>query len=165
MWQLKSDLQFEYKRSPLPRRFALVGTKQRERNHQILLPVDFTSAAERAVKRIVNHTHPEKTVVRVLINIHKFAPPAIAVVNCDGSLGQLWSRVNFRAHVRAEALAATLREANFAVETVVRHNLLDFVAVMWEARQWQADELVLGLGGFSPLKHLFLHSAFELALD
>ena len=110
----------------------------------------------------MNQRWPAETAVRILLNVPRFAPPAIAIVNCEGSLTQVWSRINFRAQVHVEGLAELLRRENFSVETIVRNQPSDILAVLYEAKKWQADELILGLDGFGLMKRLVLESAFPM---
>lgn len=128
---------------------------------RMLFVVDCSSSFEEAVREITWRLRPSATSVCVLMVVNKVVPPAATLWHdAKGSLDHVRHLIKWRAEVQVEQIAAVLRASGFTVETRVRYgNLLS--AMISEARQWKARQLVVGISSYTGIKPWLLQLAFR----
>jgi nucleotide-binding universal stress UspA family protein len=131
---------------------------------KILLAIDGSTASQEAVKAIVNRPWPAGAEVKVIsvVELHLAPPPGSMLVPDSHYLKLLtaYQRAASEAVKRAEEsiLASnTKRKHPIRVETQV---IIGYAkeAILDEAKNWNADLIVLGSHGYGGVKRLFLGS-------
>lgn len=124
----------------------------------ILVPIDFSSHAD-AVLEWAAHLAEEHGAKLVLL--HAYHLP-VDFQQLEGAYlpPDFWTQVKTDAAESLERCAAPLRARNLSVETIVREGY-PATAIEEEARERNADLIVIGTRGHSGLKHLLLGSVAE----
>jgi nucleotide-binding universal stress UspA family protein len=132
---------------------------------KVLLAVDASPCSEAAVREVAGRFPPADTQVRVVHAVEWMREMPFCFQYGEGPRAghdviESRERSFERARVRVERIAAELRSAGFDVSVSTpdaepRHGIVD------EARQWQADLIVMGSHGRSGLDRLLLGSVAE----
>jgi nucleotide-binding universal stress UspA family protein len=128
---------------------------------KIVLAVDGSSYSEDAAEAVAAHPWPPGTVVRVLSAVEDVTPPATELwYDAGGSLERARKEMETHAEQLTARIAEALRASKFTVETAVRHGDARSVIVD-EAKEWDADLIVVGSHGYTGLKRLLLGSVAQ----
>jgi nucleotide-binding universal stress UspA family protein len=124
----------------------------------ILVPIDFSSHAD-AVLEWAAHLAEEHGSKLVLL--HAYHLP-VDFQQLEGAYlpPDFWTQVKSDATEQLERCAQRLRDRGLSVETIVREGY-PATAIEEEARDRNADLVVIGTRGHSGLKHLLLGSVAE----
>ena len=127
---------------------------------RVLLAVDGSSHSHVAVEEVAERLWPEGTIIEVLTVIHAAAPLAIdpAFVFAAAHVQQTDEQRHLVSNV-LESAAGRIREKapHLAVTTkVVEGSPKD--VIIEEAREWNADLIVVGSHGYGRLKRMVLGS-------
>lgn len=128
---------------------------------QILVAVDFSEHAERAVDAAIELAQRYQIPLHV---VHGFHMPALVGIPDEVVLPpELWSGVKEAAASRLERVVARARAAGLPVTAHLREaNPTD--AILDVAREIGADLIVMGTRGLTGLKHVLLGSVAERTL-
>jgi nucleotide-binding universal stress UspA family protein len=128
---------------------------------KILLAIDGSEYSAEAVNIVAGRPWPEGTEVRVLTAVEPVAPPATELwYDAGGSLERARQEMGTRAEQIAAGAAESLRAGGLTAETAVRDGEPRSVIVD-EAREWDADLIVLGSHGYTGLKRWLLGSVAQ----
>ena len=124
----------------------------------ILVPIDFSANAQ-AVLEWGAHLAEEHGSRIVLLHVYHLP---VDFQQLEGAYlpPDFWTQVKADAVENLERSAAPLRVRGLAVETVVREGY-PATAIEEEAKQREADLIVIGTRGHTGLKHLLLGSVAE----
>lgn len=128
---------------------------------KILLAIDGSEYSAEAAKAVATRPWPEGTQVRVLTAVESVVPPAAGIwYDAGGSLEGVRQEMTAQAEQLAAGVAETLRAGGLTAETAVRHGEPRSVIVD-EAKEWDADLIVVGSYGYTGLKRWLLGSVAQ----
>ena len=128
---------------------------------RILLAVDGSEYSAEAAKAVAARPWPAGTVVRVLSAAESVVPPAAELwYDAGGSLERARQEVTTRAERLTAGVAETLRAGGLTAEAAVRHGEPRAVIVD-EAKEWDADLIVVGSHGYTGLTRWLLGSVAQ----
>ena len=128
---------------------------------RIVLAVDGSSYSEDAAEAVAAHPWPPGTVVRVLSAVEDVTPPATELwYDAGGSLERARKEMEIHAEQLTARMAEALRASGLTIETAVRRGDARSVIVD-EAKEWDADLIVVGSHGYTGLKRLLLGSVAQ----
>ena len=128
---------------------------------KILLAVDGSEYSAAAVEAVTARPWPPGTIVRVLSAVERVVPPATEVwYDAGGSLERTREELTRRAELLTAGVAGGLRTAGLTAEAAVRDGDPRSVIVD-EARDWDADLIVVGSHGYTGLKRWLLGSVAQ----
>jgi len=128
---------------------------------KILLAIDGSEYSAEAVEAVAVRPWPEGTEVRVLTAVEPVVPPATELwYDAGGSLERTRQEVRTRAEQLAAGATETLRAAGLTAEAAVRDGE-PRSAIVDEAKEWDADLMVVGSHGHTGLKRWLLGSVAQ----
>jgi nucleotide-binding universal stress UspA family protein len=128
---------------------------------KILLAIDGSEYSADAVKAVAGRPWPEGTEVRVLTAVEPVVPPATELwYDAGGSLERARQEIQTRAEQLTAGVVETLRAVGLTAEAAVRDGE-PRSAIVDEAREWDADLIVLGSHGYTGLKRWLLGSVAQ----
>lgn len=128
---------------------------------KILLAIDGSEYSAEAVKTVAERPWPEGTEVSVLTAVEPVAPPAAELwYDAGGSLERARQEMTARAEQLTVGVAETLRASGLSAEPAVRDGEPRSVIVD-EAKEWDADLIVVGSHGYMGLKRWLLGSVAQ----
>ena len=132
---------------------------------QILLAIDGSEYSAEAVKAVTERPWPEGTEVRVLTAVEPVVPPATELwFDAGGSLERAQRELRTRAEQLVAGVTETLRAVGLTAEAAVRDGE-PRSAIVDEAREWDADLIVLGSHGYTGLKRWLLGSVAQAVVS
>ena len=132
---------------------------------KILLAIDGSEYSSEAVKIVVGRPWTEGTEVRVLTAVEPVAPPATELwYDAGGSLERARQEMQTRAEQLTAGVVETLRAGGLTAEAVVRDGE-PRSAIVDEAKEWEADLVVLGSHGYTGLKRWLLGSVAQAVVS
>ena len=121
---------------------------------RVVLAIDEFAPSSEAVQVVKAREWPVDTTVRVLHVIEKFVPPVQALwYDAGGDPERVKDEAIENANILVTAAAESLRTANLETETTVRFGN-PAKTIVEEAREWQADLIVLGSHRYTGLKRV-----------
>jgi nucleotide-binding universal stress UspA family protein len=128
---------------------------------RILLAVDHSETSALASEEVASRPWPPESAVRVLSVVEPITPPAAELwYDAAGSLERAREDLTRRATGLAMDAADKVRRDGLAAEAVVREGD-PREAIIDEARDWQADLIVVGSHGYTGLKRFLLGSVAQ----
>ena len=128
---------------------------------RILLAVDGSEYSAEAVKTVAERPWPAGTTVRVLTAVEPFVPPAAELwYDAGGNLERAQREMTARAEQLTAGAAETLLARGLTAERAVRDGEPRSVIVD-EAKEWDADLVVVGSHGYTGLKRWLLGSVAQ----
>ncbi|PYS89827.1 MAG: universal stress protein [Acidobacteria bacterium] len=128
---------------------------------KIVLAVDGSPSSADAAEAVTARPWPAGTVVRVLSAVEDVTPPAAELwYDAGGSLERARQELMTHAERLTAGLAETLRASGLTAETTVRYGDARSVIVD-EAKEWDADLIVVGSHGYTGLKRWLLGSVAQ----
>jgi nucleotide-binding universal stress UspA family protein len=125
---------------------------------KILLAVDGSPHSGYAVEEVAARPWPPRTVVRVLSTVESVTPPAAELwYDASGSIERIRHEMTIQAERLTHEYAETLRTSGLAAETAVRYGDARS-AIVDEAKEWDADLIVVGSHGHKGLRRWLLGS-------
>jgi nucleotide-binding universal stress UspA family protein len=125
---------------------------------KIILAVDGSPHSAYAAEAVATRPWPSQTVVRVLSAVESVTPPAAELwYDASGSIERIRKEMTTEAERLTHEYAETLRTSGLMAETVVRYGDARSVIVD-EAKEWDADLVVVGSHGHTGLKRWLLGS-------
>ena len=132
---------------------------------KIILAVDDSDYSFAAVESVKAQQWSSGTEVRVLSAVEQVPPPAAALwYDAHGSLEDAHRRLSNHAAVLTQGAVEALRAAGLSAESVVREGDPRSVIVD-EAKDWDADLIVLGSHGYTGLKRWLLGSVAQFVVN
>jgi nucleotide-binding universal stress UspA family protein len=122
---------------------------------KVLLAIDESYFAAQAAKEVEARLCGPKTMVRVIHVVASFVPPAAAVVEAGGSLKGVKENVVDQYRELVDKQAARIRDLGVTAEGVVRQGNAG-KTIVEEAKEWDADLIILGAHGLSRLETLVM---------
>jgi nucleotide-binding universal stress UspA family protein len=128
---------------------------------KILLAVDSSEYSKTAAENVSKRPWPPETVVRVLSAVQDFVPPASELwYDAGGSLEEANLHVIKQAEQLTDKIGEAVRASGLTVETTVRRGDPRSV-ILDEAKDWDADLIVVGSHGYTGIKRLLLGSVAQ----
>src|SRR5215212_10138681 len=128
---------------------------------KILLAIDGSEYSAEAVKTVAGRPWPEGAEVRVLTAVEPVAPPATELwYDAGGSLERARQEMQTRAEQLTAGVVEALRAGGLTAEAVVRDGE-PRSAIVDEAKEWEADLIVIGSHGYTGLKRWLLGSVAQ----
>jgi len=128
---------------------------------KILLAVDDSPYSSEAVREVIERTWPPNTIIRVLSAVEDIPPPTADLwYDATGSLERANQELAERVERLTARIAESLAEAGLKAEPVVLHGDPRSVIVD-EAKEWDADLIVVGSHGYTGLMRLLLGSVAQ----
>jgi nucleotide-binding universal stress UspA family protein len=125
---------------------------------KIILAVDGSPHSAYAAEAVAVRPWPSRTVVRVLSAVESVTPPAAELwYDASGSIERIQQEMTTQAERLTHEYAETLRTSGLTAETAVRYGDARSVIVD-EAKQWDADLVVVGSHGHTGLMRWLLGS-------
>lgn len=132
---------------------------------RILLAIDDSAASREAVNEVHRRIWPADTTVRVLHTVGKFVPPSPELwYDAGGNLDRAHKVIRDRSQALVDDIASQLAESNLSTETSVLDGEPGKTIVQ-EAKDWQADLIVMGSRGHAPVKRLLTGSVSHYVVD
>ena len=132
---------------------------------KIILAVDDSEYSFAAVESVKAQQWPAGTEVRILSAVEQVPPPAAALwYDAHGSLEDAHRRLSNHAAVLTQGSVEALRAAGLRAESVVREGDPRAVIVD-EAKDWDADLIVLGSHGYTGLNRWLLGSVAQFVVN
>jgi nucleotide-binding universal stress UspA family protein len=132
---------------------------------KILLAIDGSEYSAAAVEEVAARPWPSGTQVRVLSAVERVVPPAAEVwYDAGGSLEHARQEMTKHADQLTAGVAETLRASGLAAETAVRDGDPRSVIVD-EAKEWDADLIMVGSHGYTALKRWLLGSIAQAVVS
>lgn len=131
---------------------------------KVLLAIDESAFSAEAAREVENRLMAPETTVRVLHVIGAFVPPAAAVLDAGGSLEGARQDVLDRYQDLVDDTAERLKECGLAAEGVVREGNPGKTIVN-EAKEWDADLIVVGAHGLTGLESLVMGNVARYVVD
>lgn len=131
---------------------------------KVLLAIDESDFAAQAAREVEARLCLPDTTIRVIHVVASFVPPAAAVVDAGGSLEGVKENVRSQYQELAESMATRLRHLGVSTEVVVREGSAGKVIVE-EAREWDADLVILGAHGLRGLESLVMGNVARYVVD
>jgi nucleotide-binding universal stress UspA family protein len=136
-------------------------TEHKEERMKIVLAVDGSPYSAEAAEGVAARPWPKGTVIRVLSAVEDVTPPAAELwYDAGGSLEVARQELMTRAELLTAQIAESLRASGLTAEAAVRHGDARSVIVD-EAKEWDADLIVLGSHGYTGLKRWLLGSVSQ----
>jgi nucleotide-binding universal stress UspA family protein len=128
---------------------------------RIILAVDGSSYSAEAAEAVAARPWPPETVIRVLSAVEDVTPPAAELwYGPVESLERARQEMLTHAEWLTTESAESLRASGLTAETAVRHGDARSIIVD-EAKEWDADLIVVGSHGYTGLKRLLLGSVAQ----
>jgi nucleotide-binding universal stress UspA family protein len=128
---------------------------------KVLLAVDGSPYSETAAESVSKRQWPPGTIVRVLSAVEDIVPPAAELwYDAAGSLEETRRQIAKQAEQLTNEVAKTVRASGLTIETAVRHGDARSVIVD-EAKEWDADLIIMGSHGYTGIKRLLLGSVAQ----
>ena len=128
---------------------------------KIVLAVDGSPYSADATEAVAQRPWPKGTVIRVLSAVEDVTPPAAELwYDAGGSLEATRQEQMTRAELLTARIAEQLRASGLTTEAVVRRGDARSVIVD-EAKEWDADLIVMGSHGHKGLKRWLLGSVSQ----
>ena len=128
---------------------------------KIVLAVDGSQYSADAAEAVAARPWPPETVIRVLSAVEDVTPPAAELwYDAGGSLERTRQEMTTRAERLTTGIAETLRASGLTAETALRYGDARSIIVD-EAKEWDADLIVIGSHGYTGLKRLLLGSVAQ----
>lgn len=128
---------------------------------RIILAIDGSEYSAEAAKAVASRPWPEGTLVRVLAAVAPVAPPAAELwYDAGGSLERARQEMTAQAEQLTAGVAETLRAGGLTAETAVRQGE-PRSAIVDEAKEWDADLIVIGSHGYTGLTRWLLGSVAQ----
>lgn len=128
---------------------------------RILLAIDGSEYSAEAAQAVASRPWPKGTAVRILSAVEPVAPPAAELwYDAGGSLERARQEMTSQAEQLTAGVAETLRDGGVTAETVVRHGDPRSLIVD-EAKEWDADLIVVGSHGYTGLARWLLGSVAQ----
>lgn len=131
---------------------------------KVLLAIDESDFAAQAAKEVEVRLCAPKTMVRVIHVVASFVPPAAAVVEAGGSLKDVKENVVDQYQDLVDKGAARIRNLGVTAEGVVRQGRAG-KTIVEEAKEWDADLIILGAHGLSRLETLVMGNVARYVVD
>jgi len=131
---------------------------------RVLLAIDESEFAADAVKEVEARLNLPGISVRVLHVIGTFVPPAAAIVEAEGSLAGVQQNVSDHYQQLVDETAKRLKNLGLKAEGVIREGSPGKTIVN-EAREWDADLIVVGAHGLSGLESLIMGNVARHVVD
>jgi nucleotide-binding universal stress UspA family protein len=128
---------------------------------KILLAVDGSPYSTAAAQSVSKRPWPTETVVRVLSAVEDIVPPASELwYDAGGSLEEANRQITKQAEELTRKIGEAVRASGLTVEMVVRRGDPRSV-ILEEAKEWDADLIVVGSHGYTGIKRLLLGSVAQ----
>jgi nucleotide-binding universal stress UspA family protein len=128
---------------------------------KILLAVDGSPYSAAAAESISRRPWPTETVVRVLSAVENIVSPASELwYDAGGSLEEANRHITKQAEEITNKIGDAVRASGLTVETAVRRGDPRSV-ILDEAKEWDADLIVVGSHGYTGIKRLLLGSVAQ----
>jgi nucleotide-binding universal stress UspA family protein len=128
---------------------------------KILLAVDGSPYSAAAAEAVSQRPWPPGSIVRVLSAVEDVVPPAAELwYDASGSLEEANRQLTKQAQALIDQVAETMRANGLTVETLVQHGDPRSV-IIDEAREWDADLIVVGSHGYTGIKRWLLGSVAQ----
>ena len=127
---------------------------------KILLAVDGSPDSQKAVSELVARPWPPKSTVLVITAVPRYQPPMLELASTGETPAELWADQEKVAANLTKAVADSLASTELSVETLVRRGDPRQVIVD-EAKQWNADLIVIGARGHSALERWLIGSVAQ----
>ena len=128
---------------------------------KILLAIDGSEYSAEAVEAVAGRPWPEGTGVRVLTAVEPVVPPATELwFDAGGSLERTRQEMRTRAEQLTAGISERLRASGLSAEAAVRDGE-PRSAIVDEAKEWDADLIVVGSHGYTGLKRWLLGSVAQ----
>jgi nucleotide-binding universal stress UspA family protein len=131
---------------------------------RVLLAIDESAFSAHAAREVEIHMMLPDITVRVLHVVGTFIPPAAAVVDAEGSLEGVKENVLDRYQEIVNSTAEKLKDVGIAAEGVVREGDAGKTIVK-EAKEWDADLIVLGAHGLTGIESLIMGNVARHVVD
>lgn len=132
---------------------------------RILLAIDESLASHEAANEIRRRIWPADTTVRVLHTVGKFVPPSQELwYDAGGNLDRAHQLISDCSQELVDEIANKLAESNLSLETSVVDGEPGKTIVQ-QAKDWQADLIVIGSRGHAPVKRLLTGSVSHYVVD
>ena len=131
---------------------------------KILLAIDETPFSEEAVREVEDRLRTPDTTVRVLHAVAKFVPPAAALLDAGGTVEAARAQVMNQYQDLVDGVTARLQAQGITAEAIVKDGDPRKVIVN-EAREWEADLIVMGSHAYGPIKRIILGSVSQYVID
>jgi len=131
---------------------------------RVLLAIDDSQLSQEAAREVENRLAAPDTIVRVLHVVGSFVPPAAAIWDAGGSLTGVNEEVSDQFQQMVNDVAARLKTRGVASEGVVRKGNAGKV-IIEEAKEWDADLIVVGAHGLTGLETLIMGNVARHVVD
>ncbi len=131
---------------------------------RVLLAIDDSEFSQEAAREVENRLTAPKTTVRVLHVVGSFVPPAAAIWDAGGSLDAVNKEVSDQFQQLVDDVAARLKARGISAEGVVKEGNAGKV-IIEEAKEWDADLIVVGAHGLSGLETLIMGNVARHVVD
>jgi nucleotide-binding universal stress UspA family protein len=131
---------------------------------KVLLAIDESAFSAEAAREVENRLKLPGIEVRVLHVVGTFIPPAAAVVEAEGSLEGVRDEVLNRYQDLVGGVAARFKALGISAEGVVREGNAG-ETIINEAREWDADLIVVGAHGLTGIESLLMGNVARYVVD
>jgi nucleotide-binding universal stress UspA family protein len=132
---------------------------------KILLAVDGSPFSAVAAESVSRRPWPTGTMVRVLSAVEFIVPPASELwYDAGGSLEEANRQITNQAEQLTNKVGEMVRASGLMVETAVRRGDPRSV-ILDEAKEWDADLIVVGSHGYTGIKRLLLGSVAQSVVN
>jgi nucleotide-binding universal stress UspA family protein len=136
-------------------------TEHEEETMKIVLAVDGSQYSADAAEAVAARPWPPETLIRVLSTVEEVTPPASELwYDAGGSLERARQEMTTQAEQLTAGIAETLQASGLTTETAVRHGDARS-CIVDEAKEWDADLIVVGSHGYTGIKRLLLGSVAQ----
>ena len=128
---------------------------------KVLLAIDSSPYSAAAAEAVSQRPWPPGSIVRVLSAVEHVVPPAAELwYDASGSLEETNRQLTKQAQRLTDEIGETVRASGLTLETTVRHGdprseIID------EAKEWDADLIVVGSHGYTGIKRWLLGSVAQ----
>lgn len=131
---------------------------------RIILAIDDSPYSKAAIEALRARPWPSGTIIRVLSAVQHFIPPSATLwYDAGGSLLEVKRQVRERAEALTSTVADSLASSGLTLEAVVREGDPRSVIVD-EAKEWDADLIVMGSQGHTGIARWLLGSVAQSVL-
>jgi nucleotide-binding universal stress UspA family protein len=131
---------------------------------RVLLAIDDSEFSQEAAREVENRLAAPDTTVRVLHVVGSFVPPAAAIWDAGGSLEGVNEEVSDQFQQLVDDVAARLKARGISAEGVVKEGNAGKV-IIEEAKEWDADLIVVGAHGLTGLETLIMGNVARHVVD